>query len=258
MIDMEFLKNPNLPEKEVKFCAVSQKADFAARFLSAQGVEIFQVSEQKNLPAPCAAHPDMRLCYLGEGRILADCGELAQSLEGFGLDAAVPVRSPKGIYPQDAVLNVLFLGKSLFCRTGSPQKPGVAEEILQFAEEKGISVYPVKQGYTRCSVCVVSERAIVTADLSISLAAEKAGVDVLRIQPGYISLPGYEYGFIGGCTGLLGPRLLAVCGCLESHPDGKRILDFAICHGLEVLTVPTPDGRLWDIGGIVPLGEREL
>ncbi len=255
MIEMNFLKYPNHPEKKVKFCAVSQTADFAASFLIEQGIEVFQVTEQKNLPAPCASHPDMRLCYLGEGRVLADCEELAQSLEGFGLAAAVPARRLQSIYPQDAVLNVLFLGECLFCRTGSPQKPGAAEEIIRFAEEKRISVHPVRQGYTRCSACVVSEKAIITADLSIGLAAEKAGIDVLQIRPGHISLPGYEYGFIGGCTGLLGPEILAVCGCLESHPDGERILDFVRGHGVQVLSIPTPDGRLWDIGGIVPLGE---
>ena len=118
-----------------------------------------------------------------------------------------------------------------------------------------MSVYPVGQGYTRCSACVLGENAIITADPSISEAAERAGLDVLRIQPGHISLPGYEYGFIGGCTGLLGPGLLGVCGCLENHPDGGRMLDFAEAHGVRVLTIPTPDGRLWDIVGIVPLAE---
>lgn len=255
MMRMEFLKNPNLPERDVKLCAVSERADFAFSFLKEQGIEVFQVEENQNLPAPCSSHPDMRLCYLGEGRILADCKELAQGLKRLGLSVEIPARVPQGSYPGDSVLNVLFLERHLFCRKGTPQKPGTAKEILQFAEQKGIFVYPVKQGYTRCSVCVVSAKAVVTADPSISAAAEKAGADVLRIRPGHISLPGYEYGFIGGCTGLLGPEILAVCGCLESHPDGERILDFVRGHGVQVLSIPTPDGKLWDIGGIVPLGE---
>ena len=254
-MEMNFLKCPNLPEKDVKLCAVSEKAGFAVSFLQERGIGVYKVAENPELPAPCSSHPDMRLCCLGDGYVLADCEGLVQELENIGLSASVPARRPKGSYPEDAVLNVLFLGKLLFCRAGTPKKLGAAEEILQFAAEKGIDIHPVRQGYTRCSVCVVGEKAIITADPSISSAAEKAGVDVLRIQPGFISLPGYGYGFIGGCTGMLKPGLLAVCGRLESHPDGERILAFAHRYNVEILTIPTPDGNLWDIGGIIPLAE---
>ena len=55
-----------------------------------------------------------------------------------------------------------------------------------------------RQGYSRCSVCVVSDNAIITADEGICRSAEAHGVDVLKIRPGYIDPPGFDYGFIGG------------------------------------------------------------
>ena len=255
MAKMKWLTRPNLPEGTAALCAVSGQGEFAVRFLRERGIEVLKISSSPILHAPCASHPDMRMCYLGEGRILADGDELARLLRERGLGASVPGRRPQGVYPGDAGLNVLLLGKKLFCRTGSPKGPGAAEEILQFAEERGMSVHSVRQGYTRCSVCVVSENAVITADPSIGMAAERVGLDVLEIQPGHISLPGYEYGFIGGCTGLLGPGMLGICGSLETHPDGGRMADFVRAHGARILTIPTPDGSLWDIGGIVPLAE---
>ena len=54
----------------------------------------------------------------------------------------------------------------------------------------------------------------------------KYGIDVLLISPGYIDLPGLDYGFIGGASGLIGKNKLFFTGRLNAHPDYNRIVDF--------------------------------
>jgi hypothetical protein len=110
---------------------------------------------------------------------------------------------------------------------------------------------PVKQGYTKCSTCVVGENAIITADASIANAALANSVETLLIRSGHIALPGFDYGFIGGAAGLIDNSLLAVCGKLASHPDSGAIRAF--CTARCVNIVELADRPLIDIGGIVTL-----
>ena len=52
-------------------------------------------------------------------------------------------------------------------------------------------------------MAVVSNKAIITSDKVIAHEAKKVDLDVLLIPPGDIILPGLDYGFIGGCCGLI-------------------------------------------------------
>lgn len=119
----------------------------------------------------------------------------------------------------------------------------------------GITLVPVNQGYAKCSVCAVDERSIITQDPSIAQAAKRHGLNVLKIQAGRILLPGYDTGFIGGCSGLLGRKLLAFTGSLGAHPDGEWIKEFLHSRGVEPLELT--DGPLYDVGSILPLLEED-
>ena len=81
---------------------------------------------------------------------------------------------------------------------------------------------------------------------------EKYNIEVLAIRPGYIALPGYDYGFIGGCSGLLKKNLLVFNGNISLHPDSDSILSFCKNHGTDVYSLSK--GVLTDIGTITPLG----
>ena len=82
----------------------------------------------------------------------------------------------------------------------------------------------------------MTESAIITDDVSIASAAEKNGLAVLLVSKGDVALPGREYGFIGGCCGLIAPDTMLFNGSLASHKAG--------------------DFQLTDIGSILPLAER--
>ncbi len=74
---------------------------------------------------------------------------------------------------------------------------------------------------------------------------------VLRIRPGDIRLPGYSYGFIGGCCGKLAPDMMAFTGKLDKHRDGTRIKAFLGDRG--VRTLELLEGELLDVGGLIAL-----
>lgn len=104
---------------------------------------------------------------------------------------------------------------------------------------------------TRCATAVVSNRAIITMDSGIYAAAQFMGLDALHISEHGILLNGYDYGFIGGCCGLIDRNTLAFTGALDSLQSGDYIRAFLAKHAVEA--VELTQNRMLDIGGILPL-----
>lgn len=146
-------------------------------------------------------------------------------------------------YPFDIAYNAALVGKNLFCNEKYTDK-----EILEYADKNEIKILNTKQGYAKCSICIVSNNAIITADKNIQAAAEKNNIDVLMINDSSINLEGFEHGFIGGATGLIGENILAVNGDINQLADCNRIVDFCQEHKVEVL--PLNNGPIIDIGSI--------
>ena len=77
------------------------------------------------------------------------------------------------------------------------------------------------------------------------------GVDIMIIPERRILLEGYDYGFIGGCCGLIDKNVLAITGRLDSLDFEKPIIDFLDKHNVQAIEL-TQD-PIVDIGGILPL-----
>lgn len=218
------------------------------RALQAQGLTVLPVPAHPALPEPIRCHADLQLFPLHGKRVLVvqDAPVLSQRLAQLGW-TVIPCAKPLGgTYPQDVLLCGFVLRGKLY---GLPQ--AMAEELMAAYPE----VIPVKQGYARCSTCLVDANSVITADEGIACAAERQGLAVLRIHPGHIDLPGYAYGFIGGCAGWIAPHTLAFTGELAAHPDGEAIRSFCEARGVAVVCLCP--GPLRDIGGILPLWQEE-
>ena len=145
-------------------------------------------------------------------------------------------------YPLDVLFNACAVGKRLICNEKT-----VSRLILNAAREEGYEIINVPQGYTKCSVCVVSDNAIITADKAISSSCVSHGIDVLNISKGHVCLPPYDYGFIGGASGACG-EMVFFCGSLDTHPDGKSIIEFCAKH--KKTAVSLSDGEMQDVGSL--------
>ena len=241
---------PNLPESQVTLAVVSGKERALA-----EGLRRFGVRTLSTLPAAAlgegsvATHPDMLLCHLEGKDILLDPSQrfLIPVLEKHMFEVQISSAKLCGKYPNDCRLNCARVGDRVF------YGPSAAPELLAFWERTGKTMYPVRQGYCKCGLCIVSEEAVITADPGLAAAAGHAGLAVLTIRPGYIRLPGYDYGFLGGASGKLAPDILGFYGEIAGHPDYENIRAFASEHGVSLLSLC--GGDLRDCGGILPLCE---
>lgn len=203
---------------------------------------VLAVPEAKGLPPALAAHPDMLIHASPEGLICAP--ETAAALNAAGIPATGGEADPRAGYPQDIRFNCFGLNGALICNEAHTDGA-----VLAFYRSRGMRVIDCRQGYASCSALRLPG-GVVTADTRVAAACEEAGAEMLRIAPGGIRLEGYDYGFIGGCGGMVGGKL-ALFGDPATHPDGSLIAAFAEARGVEV--VPLCGGILTDYGGLIEI-----
>ena len=245
---------PNLPSGPVTAVALSQRAPESVRkALMDRGIRIVEVTPCRDLPTPEQCHPDMLLCHLGGRRLMVgdpNAPYLAE-LSELGFQWELAEKLPRGTYPDSISLNALLLENNIIGllphidkKITNIYKPDIQQKIF------------CRQGYARCSVCVVNYNSVITEDKSIykALKIHNQKIDVLLISAGFAHLSGYPYGFIGGCSGLLDKDLLAFSGVINRHPDFESIQKFLSRHKVRYFSIT--DGALEDIGGIMPLCEN--
>lgn len=198
------------------------------------------------LDPPVSAHSDMLIFPCPERSLILTHGDYLPTAEKLFSTTEIEIRaiSEKAgrKYPSDILLNAAPIGKYLFGRISH-----LSRELIELSDELGLEKVDVAQGYARCSVCKVTDSAIITADASIARAAMKRDIDVLEISAGGIALDGYGYGFIGGASGNDGDNVF-FCGDVMMHRDGARITEFCRKHGKEPVSLSNEP--LYDIGTI--------
>lgn len=216
--------------------------------LSSFGFSVIPLPPFSRLAPPVASHPDMLLLPLGDRLFVhreyyEEVGDLIDQIAAESGRALYAVSTEAAAdYPHDVAMNLLPVGKTLFGRID--QTPA---EILDYAISIGYRPVFVKQGYAKCATVVLGDDAIITADRAIESAAATHGIDTRLISAGGVSLPGYEYGFIGGACGVVENRVF-FCGALSSHPDASAIEAFCCDRGFRVCSLS--DEPLFDVGSI--------
>ena len=250
-----FVEYSNLPHEADTLLIGEKYADILQFSLKKIGIQPKLIPDNPDVDERLSGHADLSVFHAGGDRIylapFLEGTDFHKSLSKLGADVVFPERIQNKTYPNDAQLNACSLGKSLICT------PHVtADEIVNyFTNKQGTNLILSRQGYAKCSVCVVDDSSLITADRGIAEAAKSNGLDVLLINAGYIDLPGFSYGFIGGAACRLSDRLMAFTGVLDRHPDKQAILAFIRARGFEPVFLT--EKRIFDIGSAIPLTEKQ-
>jgi len=148
--------------------------------------------------------------------------------------------------------NLKYTDRSLMQAARDRHRKNKDELSISAGEGQPLETIHVAQGYTRCTCLPVTDDSFITSDMGIAGKLISAGADVLTIKSGYIELPGFDYGFIGGCAGHLfinEKPVVIFNGNLPSHPDFPQISSFIQERGIEILFFE--DYPLTDIGSIL-------
>lgn len=216
--------------------------------LARRGFDIITLPPFPRLSAPVASHPDM-LMFLSHGKLIthADYYKIAKHkldliARQAGAEIILSQETISDKYPCDILFNAAEVGTHIFGR-----KNYISRHISDICTENLLDLVDVKQGYSKCSVCIVDDSSIITYDESIATAAQSSGLQVLKITPGHIRLDGYDAGFIGGASGLCGDTVY-FCGNVDIHPDAPKIRKFCSERGKNIVSLV--ENELIDVGTI--------
>lgn len=189
-------------------------------------------------------HPDIIMCKLSNCDICINTTYrgIFDNFEDINIIEGKSVL--KYDYPYDIAYNAARVGNYLFCN-----REHTDLNIIDYCINNDIKILDIKQGYAKCSICVISNNAIITADKNIYSVAKENNIDVLLTTNDKIKLNGYKNGFIGGATGLLKNDLLAVNGNIKLLDDCKLIEEFCKNYGVSIISLT--DDEIVDIGSII-------
>lgn len=193
-----------------------------------------------------SGHPDLFVCPLPEAVVVAPNlpDRWADSLQRFTDRPIVRGALPVGdAYPASARYN---LGFSEAVCVGGAQTDAVLAQAARKASRQWLTV---KQGYVRCNLLWIGSD-FVTSDRGIEKALRAAGFEGLWVDPAPVLLPGFPYGFIGGCAGTDGRHVFWTGALKHLGPETAATLRaLAEKKGLE--TVELSQGPLIDGGGLI-------
>ena len=245
-----FLINPNLPENKVT-TVFADIDDFALKnTFDELSIKVVQVAENSLLDTPVSRHADILGNYVGKSTFLVDKNqaELCNFIENKN-GKNVLIENIKSPYPNDCLLNFADIGDYIICN-----KSILTEKIAEFLPQK--EIIDVKQGYSKCSVCICKRNTIITDDISIYNAISKYdNIKSLLVEKESVQLKNYDYGLIGGCCGLIDKDLLLFNGDLSTHSDFDKIQKFLYDNNIKYIDIKGKP--LTDIGSVIPIIEKD-
>ena len=245
-----FLINPNLPANKVT-TVFTQIDDIALKnFFDELGINVLDVIENQFLDVSVSKHADILVNNVGKSTFLADKHqtELCNFIEDNGGKYTIlnDIKSP---YPNDCLLNFADIGDYIICN-----KTILTDNIVELLPDK--KIIDVKQGYSKCSVCICRRNTIITDDISIyNAVSQYDDIKSLLVEKGSVNILKYDYGFIGGCCGLIDKNVLLFNGDLSTHSDFDKIKKFL--YDNEVKYIEIKGKPLTDIGSIIPIMEKD-
>jgi hypothetical protein len=209
----------------MKICIVDERMpEEAKRRLLKDGFYIIEAKASKSLPKPLSSHPDMLFFFHGKTLISSAeyCEEnpyifedIARLIPGLTIKLTNDVFG--GEYPRDAIFNALVIGNKIFLK-----KDSISSAVLEYAKAAGLEINNTKQGYPACTTLALSSESAISADEGMARVLSQSGINVTLINNGDISLPPYEYGFIGGASGVYRDKLYFI-GDYKLHRDAEKI-----------------------------------
>ena len=231
-----------------KYAIVSHQVPIICTSLKKLGFELIYTDCVVEFISYEQYHADMQCIKLCDILfVLRNSKNLIEKLNDKDIPITVSEKYAKGEYPANILLNALSISNNIVAKIDS-----IDNNLLNYAKEHNYNLINVKQGYTACSCCKISENAVITSDPSIYKILRNANFDVLKIREGHITLYGAnrgETGFIGGASVLLNKENVLFFGNIINHPDYDIIKAFCNKHNVSMHYIE--EIELTDIGGAI-------
>ncbi len=249
--NFRFIEKANLPQNEVCHCVLGENSLNTIEFLNRIGIKTLTTKKSLKLDDEISFHADTQVIYLGNSTavISPNQAHLEKKLKEIGCRVEEAENEPFSPYPNDILLNFTIINDTVIGKFDFASK-----KLLDYIKAYNLKCINTKQGYSKCSICVVNEKAIITEDNGITTLLKNSQYDVLKIEPNFIALSDNHYGFLGGASAKLSKDVIFFNGNIEEHPSYKDIISFLDYHNVK--PIYDKSYKLTDIGSIIPITEK--
>ncbi len=244
---LRFVEKPHLPQGRARRLILGKKyKSVLENTLLRRNIEPIWLKNNDFVDERLSGHCDLMAAHLGNN-VLAVQESIVRDCENIHNIELLKIPTPtKPEYPHDAALNFCIVGDKLI------YNPKTADASV--INRLKLNLLACRQGYTKCSVCVVDEASIITADNKIAQIAMSAGMSVLYVKEDLAALDGFEHGFIGGASFKISRNEMAFTGVINDAGEKHRIESFLNERGISAVYLTLE--RLFDIGSAIPIIEE--
>jgi hypothetical protein len=241
---------PYLPNQKVKAVILDCRATKEIKKnLNKLEIDIILTPKCKDVYSSIEYHSDIMIHFIEKDIAVVEPNiedQFIYKLEDYGIKVILGKTKLSSNYPNDIAYNVARVGKFVFHNFKNTDI-----YLKDYFKQKNLEFIDVAQGYSKCSICILTNNSIITSDKSIHTNAIKNNINSLLIRSGYINLEGLNYGFIGGCSGKISENKMVFSGNIEKHPDYIPIKNFLEKYQVDYISLSNE--VLLDVGSIIPI-----
>jgi len=242
--------NPYIPSKAPRSVIIDYRAsDEIINYFKKNNIEVIKTVKCSDLQEPVNGHPDMVMHPIDEKTFVVAPNVYDYYYDIFKSKGIKVIKGGKTLsrnYPEDIAYNVARVGKYAVHNTHH------TDQVLKYyLEEANIEFIHVNQGYSKCSVASIDENKAVTSDASIHEKFKLYNIDCMYIDPEIVHLKGYNYGFIGGCIGLINEKIFLSTGKISDDDILIKLKKFI--HSSGYIYEEASSQQIIDLGSIIPI-----
>ena len=214
--------------------------------------DLIELPKNNNLYAEISSHTDI-LCSKVNDKLIVEKNvfEFLNNKLQNKIKVINGEKSLSVIYPNDIAYNVCIVGKKAIHNFKYTDY-----KVLEELKKENYELINVKQGYSNCSIAVIDDNSIITADYGLYHLLRKYDLNVLFLDYNLDIklLNGEKYsnmkGFIGGAVSRIGNNVF-ISGELRKIDINNKIKYFIEDRNLRIIDFKGLD--LIDYGGIIEL-----
>ncbi|MDU4882203.1 MAG: hypothetical protein E6176_08360 [Clostridium celatum] len=207
--------------------------------------DVIKIPKDNNLYEAINGHTDIQLNILNKHTLIVNKNinlSFKQLLETKNINFIESDSVLSSKYPSNISLNAYITDNYLVHNLKFTDK-----KILDYCKNK--KNINVNQGYTKCSILPLREKAIITNDAGIYNILKSEDFDILLLPFGDIELSGFNYGFIGGVGGMISSDSMAFFGSLDNYTFGNEVKK--ILYKYDIKPIYLSNTKLIDRGSLL-------